>query len=273
LYDFLHKSADGEKKKGAERVIARGAWSGPRGNLRSGLVKTVKQGYIDRRGFEMKNGLMTCVLLLIAGTGLIAQTPAPATPFELGEKFFVENKPDEARVQFEAALVRDSRNEKIYYYLGMIYQQLGNNPKAIEVMRNGLLVAKSMANDLYYNIGNNYFFLKDYTLAEKNYSLAIGEDSLFSMAYLNRANSRMRLIQYKTAVEDYKTYLRLEPKTPQRPQIEALIAMLEQDMNAQADLLQNVLNSIQNASSGTKTESAGTADYKDTGTENIDILD
>ncbi|RPJ08792.1 MAG: hypothetical protein EHM28_03310 [Spirochaetaceae bacterium] len=218
-----------------------------------------------------KRLILAFLIMIFALSALHAQ--ATPTAFDLGEKYWVENKPEEAKIQFEAALVRDNRNEKIYYYLGIIYEQLANNQKAIETLRNGLLVARSMTHLFYYHIGNNYFTLNDFTLAEKNFTLAIGEDSLFPGAYLNRANSRMKLIQYKPAVEDYKTYLRLDPDSPQRPQIEALIALLEGDIAAQQDLLNNVLNSIKNASSDTKTESAGTPEYKDTGTETIDILD
>jgi tetratricopeptide (TPR) repeat protein len=218
--------------------------------------------------------LFLTILFLIPGTMCVfAQDAMPQTPFQLGEKYWVENKPEEAKVQFEAALIRDNRNEKVYYYLGMIYEQLKNNQKAIEILRNGLLISRSMTHLFYYMIGNNYFLLNDFTLAEKNFTQAIGEDSLFALAYLNRANARMKLIQYKTAVDDYKTYLRLEPATPQRPQIERLIALLEGDLAAQADLLDSVLNSIKNASSDTKTEGAGTPEYKDTGTDTIDILD
>ncbi|MQY77216.1 MAG: hypothetical protein GH155_06250, partial [Spirochaeta sp.] len=41
-----------------------------------------------------------------------------------GEKLFLENKPQEAEVILQEALQENPRNEKIYLYLGIIYEQL-----------------------------------------------------------------------------------------------------------------------------------------------------
>ncbi|MBN1523047.1 MAG: tetratricopeptide repeat protein [Spirochaetales bacterium] len=217
-----------------------------------------------------KQGVFFVLVLFFIASGLplFAQTS-----MDRGIEAYRWNKPEEAKVHFEAALGKDRKNEDVYYYLGLVYEQLHNNAKAIETLRNGLLISVLKKHIFYYHIGNNYYALKDYTLAEKNYSLCIAEDSLFPHAYLGRAQSKLNLGLFKEAVEDYKVYLRLDPETPQRVQIEKLIAMLEGDIEGQEKMIQGLLDSIKNASTDTQTESAGTEDFKDTGTEDIDILD
>jgi tetratricopeptide (TPR) repeat protein len=195
------------------------------------------------------------------------------TAFETGEKLWMQNKPQEAKSNLETALLRDSNNEKIYYYLGLIYDQLNEPAKAIEIMRKGLLVAKDLKDVLYFNIANDYFRQKDNILADKNYTLALAENSVFAAAYLNRANVRVRLVKYPDAIEDYKTYLRIRPDAPQREEIEKLIKLLQQSLDEQKDLLNNVLNSIKNASVDTQTESAGTENFQETGHTELDIIE
>ncbi|HEQ71936.1 MAG TPA: tetratricopeptide repeat protein [Spirochaetia bacterium] len=195
------------------------------------------------------------------------------TAFEAGLRLLKEDKPQEARAMLENALVGETHNEKVYYYLGIVYQQLAQPEKAIDVLQKGLLVAQDLKPVLLYQIGVNYEAKKDFTLAEKFYTMAIAENGLLARAYLNRANTRMELIHYKDAVEDYRTYLRLRPDAPQRPEIERLLALLEQDFAQQENLLRNVLNSLKNASLDAETTSAGIEEFKDTGTTDVDILD
>jgi tetratricopeptide (TPR) repeat protein len=195
------------------------------------------------------------------------------TAFETGEKLFNQNRPREAKPILETALLRDSSNEKIYLYLGNIYEQLNDPADAIDIMRRGLLVARDLKDKLYFNIGNNYFKQGDNTLADKNYTLALAENSVFADAYLNRANVRVRMIKYPEAIDDYKTYLRIKPDAPQREEIEKLIRLLQQSIDEQKDLLNSVLNSIKNASVDTQTESAGTEQFQKTDNTGLDIIE
>ncbi len=205
--------------------------------------------------------------------GLLAVFSWAETSFETGEKLFNQNKPREAKPVLETALLRDSSNEKIYLYLGIIYEQLNDPADAIEILRRGLLVAKDIKDKLYFDIGNNYFKQGDNTLADKNYTLAIAENSVFADAYLNRANVRVRMIKYPEAIDDYKTYLRIKPNAPQREEIEKLIRLLQQSIDEQKDLLNSVLNSIKNASVDTQTESAGTEQFQKTDNTGLDIIE
>ena len=205
------------------------------------------------------------------------------TFFEEGEGLFLENKPNEARIILEDALNSDPDNETIYLYLGIIYEQLNDPEKSISIMRRGLNVASEMKNYLYYNMGNNYFKLEQYTLAEEMYSSALETDNNLADAYLNRANTRIKINQLNGAAVDYTLYLKLEPQSSQRDTIEKLIQILnnliieeektkQEELEKQQALMNSVLNSLKNASEDTKNLSAESADIEEN-YEEIDIED
>jgi tetratricopeptide (TPR) repeat protein len=180
-----------------------------------------------------------------------------------GERLILDNKLREASVILEQALKQDPGEEKVYLYLGVIYEQLGESSRAVAVMTRGLDVAGDAKPLLCFNIGNNLFGQGDYPRADEMYSRAISLDVTLADAYLNRANTRLRTAQYPEAVADYIVYLRLEPASPQRQEIERVIAALKdilaeeerarQDALAkQKALMDDVLNALRNASSDAK---------------------
>ena len=200
-----------------------------------------------------------------------------------GEKLFLENRPQEALPPLEKALNEDPNNERLYLYLGIVYEQLGNLDKSIQVMRRGLNVARGVKDLLYFNLGNDLFRQKEYTLAEQMYSNALEVNGTMEDAYLNRANARLQLESYPGARADYIEYLRLAPATPQRESIEKLIALLggmldeaerlkQEELARQKALLNEVLNSLQNASEDTRNLSAGSEDIQEQYDE-VDIED
>ena len=63
--------------------------------------------------------------------------------------------------------------------------------------------------------------------AQAAFSEAIAFDSDLSQAYLNRANAALNALSFEQAATDYRLYLVLEPTTPQRPQIEQVLTLLE----------------------------------------------
>jgi tetratricopeptide (TPR) repeat protein len=184
----------------------------------------------------------------------------PSALLDEGEKLLLENKLREASAVFEQALRQGDAEEKVYLYLGVIYEKLGESARAIAVMGDGLLIARQTRPLLYFNIGNNLFRQGDFDKAQASYSQAIGADPAMADAYLNRANTRLQSAQYPEAIADYSIYLRLEPGTPQRPQIERVLALLKnmlaeeersrQDAAArQKALMDDVLSALKNASS------------------------
>ncbi len=200
-----------------------------------------------------------------------------------GEKLFLENKPREAEVILKEALLENPENEKIYLYLGIIYEQLGDLQKAIRILKRGLNVAKEYKHLFYLNLGNNLFGQEEYSLAEEMFAEAVNIDGKLESAYLNRANSRLKLEKMEGALADYIFYLRIAPNSPQREEIEKLIALLkgflseeesrnQEEIQRQKDLLKQVLNSLQNASEDTRNLSADSEQIEEEYDE-IDIED
>ena len=215
--------------------------------------------------------------------GMLAAILLHLSSLEQGEKLFAENRPREALPLLEQALYENPDDERLYLYLGIVYQQLGNPDKSIQVMRRGLAVAKGVKDLLYFNIGNNLFGQKEYTMAEQMYTNALESNRTLAAAYLNRANARLDLQNYPAARDDYVEYLRLDPATPQREPIEKLIALLggmldeaqrlqQEELARQKALLNEVLNSLQNASEDTRNLSAGSEEIQEQYDE-IDIED
>jgi tetratricopeptide (TPR) repeat protein len=214
---------------------------------------------------------------------LLAGLVLSLTSLEQGEKFFLENKPQEALPHLEKALYETPKNEQVYLYLGIVYEQLNNPDKAIQILKRGLGVAERHKDLFYYNLGNNLFRQEEFTLAEQMYTNALEVNGQLPEAFLNRANARLEIESYPSAREDYIAYLRLDPTTPQRENIEKIIALLggmmeeqerqrQEELARQKELLNEVLNTLQNASEDTRNLSAGSEQIQEEYDE-IDIAD
>jgi len=210
--------------------------------------------------------VLSALLLLVAALGLGA-----STLLEEGEALYLQNKPREAGIVLEQALREDPSNERVYLYLGVVYEQLSNPQRSIEIMRRGLDVARELKPALYFNIGNNHYKQGDYILASEMYTNALFLDPAMSGAFLNRANSRLKMDQYESALADYLVYLRLAPISPQRSEVEQIIQIIKDLLGAeererqeqlakQKALMDDVLNSLKNASADAKNVSAGSED-------------
>ncbi len=216
---------------------------------------------------------------------LLAGLPAFSASnfFEKGEALFIQNQPREAEPLLESALNDDPSNEKVYLYLGIVYQQLGDLDKAIDVLKRGLSISASYKDLMYYNIGNDMFARKDYALAEQMYSQALDVNKNLAEGYLNRAQARMQLQSYDGAVDDYTVFLQLQPQDPQRPKIEELIRLLgqmkeakqkaqEDELARQKALMNDVMSSLNNAGDDTKNLSVESIKAKNDPV-NVDIKD
>ncbi|MCX7787937.1 MAG: tetratricopeptide repeat protein [Spirochaetes bacterium] len=163
-------------------------------------------------------------LLFFLGPGVIAQTQ---TAFQEGERFFLNNNPRSAIPLLEQATIQEPRNERIYLYLGIAYEQIGNYDQAIRAMKRGLEFALQYKDLFYFNLGNNHLAKGETETAIEMYTKALETNGSLADAFLNRANLEVKLDRLSDAWKDYSAYLNLVPDSPQRPQIERMMALIQ----------------------------------------------
>jgi tetratricopeptide (TPR) repeat protein len=226
----------------------------------------------------IKLQVMVCALLLAA-----TATFGASQFFEKGEQLFVQNKPKDAQPLLESALNDDPSNEKIYLYLGIIYQQLGDFRRAIDILKRGLDTASTYKDLYYYNMGNDFFSRKEYAFAEEMYSSALSTNTNLAEGHLNRANARLALENFAGALSDYTVFLQLRPQDPQRSNIEKIMALIRQaqddtekahlaELARQQALLKDAQNGLSNAGDNTTNLSVDTIKGQ-TDPVNVDIKD
>jgi tetratricopeptide (TPR) repeat protein len=153
--------------------------------------------------------------------------------FARGEELLMQNQPAQAAPFLESAIADYPSNALIYLYLGIVYEQLGRMDEAIAVYRRILPLAGSFSANIANNLGNVYFQRGNTDEAERFYTQAIGFDSVFSRAYLGRANTRVKAGNIQNAVADYEHYLTLEPRSSQRAIIEQLVNFIRAEAAAE----------------------------------------
>lgn len=201
--------------------------------------------------------------------------------FERGEALFMENKPAEAIPLLLSSLEKNPENEKLYMMLGISYSQTGNYANAVNYFKDGARVSAGEKDIYFYNAGNIYYLMGEYQLAEDMFSRALRENRNKGSIYLNRANARLMLGRKEDAVNDYKTFLVLDPLNYQKDSVEKLIALLEtkarqetarkQEEEARRiaeeqrreELLRDVLDSLKQVSQETRKVSAETETISD----------
>lgn len=78
-----------------------------------------------------------------------------------------------------------------------------------------------------FNLGNVFFRQGNYPAAFAEFSIAIELDPELAEAWLNRANTRMALKEYRAALGDYEMFLKLSEK--ERPEVRQLVELLRRD--------------------------------------------
>jgi len=175
----------------------------------------------------LKKNTMVCILMLIAAFGY------GQSNFNRGEELLMQNRPAEAVSFLESAIAEEPSRIVTYLYLGIVYEQLGRTDEAIAVYRRVLPIAGNLSATVANNLGNVYFQRGNNAEAERFYSQAISFDSVFSNAYLGRANTRIRAGNLQNAITDYEQFLTLEPLNSQRGNIERLINMIRTEAAAE----------------------------------------
>ncbi|MBN1686584.1 MAG: tetratricopeptide repeat protein [Spirochaetales bacterium] len=209
---------------------------------------------------------------------------------EKGEQLYLENRFEEALPVLESAVVQHPQNERLYLYLGTVYEHMGMYEKAVSILQKGTIVADLYLDLMYFNIANNLFRQRKTALADEMYSRCITDNPRFAEAYLNRANNRVEFEDFSGAVDDYNVYLNLKPASQQRENIEKMIGLLTSRIEAdiartrqeeerrlaeearQRALLDEVLQSLKKASEETKNLGVETEGIEEVETE-TDIVD
>ncbi len=219
-----------------------------------------------------------------------AENPQTGSVKEQGIDLFMNNKPEEAAALLQTALRQEPENGRLYLYLAVCYEQMGDFHAAQQIYRDGLPNAGSDKATFYYNMGVNYQRLEEYGRAEDMYKKALELNNELAGAYLNRANVNVRQGEFSDAVADYRVYLSLRPNSSQKESIRQMIALLnkkvveaerkrleeerkrrEEEQRRQA-LLDQVLSSLEESGEETKNLSAGTGEVKEYDQE-FDIVD
>jgi tetratricopeptide (TPR) repeat protein len=215
----------------------------------------------------------------------LAAAKASPGPFEEGEALFRANKPAEAAARLEQAVGEAQPDERAWIYLGVSYQMLGRLDDAASVLRKGLGKAERMKHVFYFDLGNVFTLQGRNSFAVDMYGQSIDANGNYAPAYLNRANARIGLRDLAGARSDYEKYLELEPRSPQRPQIEevlkrigAALAEVERHLAdaeakraaeeaARRSLLEQVAASLKAAADETTSISAGSGSVQGYGDE------
>jgi len=179
-----------------------------------------------------------CLLRILAV--FLAVTAVPVYALDLfieGERLFRENKPAEAAPLLYQASLSPGTNPKVFIYLGLCYKQTGKYADAISVFMKGTQAPGTDRKVLFFNAGGVYFVQNLHTEADGMYSRAIEIDSAYAPAYLNRANTRVKLRQFAKAVDDYTVYLTLDPASAQQEPVRKLIALLSSEIRSREDAL------------------------------------
>jgi tetratricopeptide (TPR) repeat protein len=210
--------------------------------------------------------------------GLALAAGASAAPFDDGERLYREDKAAAAVTFLEKAVLDPGVDERAYLYLAGCYYKLGRLDEAAATLRKGLGRASAKQADFYIWLGDIYLQQGKNSFAADMLTQAIGADGASSAAYLQRASARMNLKDYKGAREDYSRFLDLEPASPKRPSIEALLAKLgagiaeaeraaavaeakkQAEDEARKELLEKMAASLKEAADETQGLSAGAGD-------------
>jgi tetratricopeptide (TPR) repeat protein len=169
----------------------------------------------------------------ICGLLLLASLCWGQSNFARGEELLMQNQPAQAAPFLESALADEPARGAVYLYLGVVYEQLGRTDEAIALYRRFLPSAGNLSANVANNLGNVYFQRGNTDEAERFYTQAIGFDSVFSKAYLGRANTRLKAGNLNNAVSDYEQYLMLEPLSSQRVNIENLVSLIKAESAAE----------------------------------------
>lgn len=152
--------------------------------------------------------------------------------FLQGELYFRQNESEKAITYLKKA-IEAKEDPKAYVYLAMCYYQQGKYLEALSVCSTAMDVPGTNKKVLAFDAGNIAFAMEDFSEAEKWYSLAIEQDSLYAPPVLNRANTLLKIGKLEESKTDYLTFLKLDPDTEQYDTITRLLSLIDNQVEEQ----------------------------------------
>ncbi len=172
------------------------------------------------------------IVLLLCITGALYAGPA----YDQGIEAFQFNRLDEAALFFEQAIEQERPAAPAYQYLGLCYEKLGRVEDAVLVFRRALDQEVGTPADrarIALQLGISLSRANRYEESVAAYDRALSLDNSLAAVYLNRANSNVARKEYGRSIADYRLYLSLKPSSDQKPQIEQMIVLLTETVEAQ----------------------------------------
>ena len=170
--------------------------------------------------------IFSLALLLFSGLMLCG-----ADSYSSGLNAYREGREAEAVSYLEKSLTENPVNDGAYLYLGILYQKSGMAAQAEQAMRTGRDLDGTYHYEITFNLANLYYGAARYEEAQEQYSYLASSVSPFrTKALLNRANMAVNQKAYQQAIDDYLAYLMEVPDTPQRANIEKMVALLKQQL-------------------------------------------
>lgn len=174
------------------------------------------------------------VAIAVLPAGLAAQEAGSV--WERAQDAINHNRLQEAVPLLELALSEDPSRGEAYRMLALAQEQTGDPAAAAATLRDALdrsELAPGQRARIAFDLALLNGRQGDADAAVAMYSRALQLDGSLSRAYLNRANAYVTAGSYPDAVRDYEYFLALQPSTPQRANIEQMIALLQDSIEAE----------------------------------------
>ena len=118
----------------------------------------------------------------------------------------------DAKKYFEIILNIDSKNVFALYNLGIVFQELGEFEKAIELYEKVLRFKPKNVEDVYLGLGIVFKTIGDYKKSLESYENAIRTNPEYVVAYNNLGNLNKQLGFYEKALDCFHKAIKIKPK-------------------------------------------------------------
>lgn len=147
--------------------------------------------------------------------------------FKKATKYFFQRKYDMAELLLQEELRSNPENGVAYSYLGDIFLYKNQYDGALSLYKKAIELRADNAKD-YYNIGQVYYFKQMGDLSIENYRKAYTVDPSLKETYFQIGQSYLMLLRDKqNTIQNWETFLRLAPETPQYEKIRRAIELLK----------------------------------------------